>query len=95
MISVFSSTAASNKVIEEVYPNSLFNNDFSLGFSLNLAHKDVGHALRLAADKGVPCPVAAITHQWQSIARSKGTGNKDHSSLATVIEDMADVKLRI
>ena len=95
MLSVFSSTAASNKVMEEVYQNSLFINDFSLGFSLNLAYKDVGHALRLAADKGVPCPVAAITHQWQSIARSKGTGNKDHSSLATIIEDMADVKLRI
>jgi 3-hydroxyisobutyrate dehydrogenase-like beta-hydroxyacid dehydrogenase len=81
--------------VEEVYRNSLFVNDFSLGFSLNLAHKDVGHALKLAAEKGVPCPVAAITHQWQSIARSKGLGNKDHSSLATVIEDIVDVKLRI
>jgi 4-hydroxybutyrate dehydrogenase/sulfolactaldehyde 3-reductase len=94
MLSVLSSTAASSRVIEEVYPNSLFINDFSLGFSLNLAHKDVGHALQIAADNGVPCPVAAITHQWQSIARSKGAGNKDHSSLATVIEDMVDVKLR-
>lgn len=95
IISVFSSTAASNKVMEEVYRNSLFINDFSLGFSLNLAHKDVGHALKLAADRGVPCPVAAITYQWQSIARSKGLGNKDHSALATVIEDIVDVKLRI
>ena len=81
--------------MEEVYRNSLFVNDLSLGFSLNLAHKDVGHALKLAAEKGVPCPVAAITHQWQSIARSKGLGNKDHSALATVIEDIVDVKLRI
>lgn len=95
MISVLSSTAASNKVVEEVYPNSLFINNFSLGFSLNLAHKDVGHALKLAADNSVPCPVAAITHQWQSIARSKGMGNKDHSSLATIIENMVDVRLRI
>jgi 3-hydroxyisobutyrate dehydrogenase-like beta-hydroxyacid dehydrogenase len=95
MISVLSSTAASNKVMEELYPGSLFINDFSIGFSLNLAHKDVGHALKLAAEKAVPCPVAAITHQWQSIARSKGMGNKDHSSLATVVENMVDIRLRV
>jgi 4-hydroxybutyrate dehydrogenase/sulfolactaldehyde 3-reductase len=94
LISVLSSTAAGNKVMEEVYPNSLYVNDFSLGFSLNLAHKDVGHALKLASEKTVPCPIAAITHQWQNMAKSRGMGNKDHSSLATVIEHLADVRLR-
>ena len=95
MISVFKQTAASNKVMEEVYPSSLFIGNFELGFALDWAHKDVGHMLKVAASLNVPCPIAAITHQWQSIARSKGKGRMDHTALATVLEEMVGVSLRV
>ena len=94
MVEVLSGTAVSNKMMQAVYPASAFRGDFSLGYALDWAHKDVGHALRVAARLGAALPVAALAHQWQSIARSQGKGRLDHSALLTVFEDMAGVEVR-
>ena len=77
-----------------MYPSSAFLGDFELGYALDWAHKDVGHALRVAASHSTPMPVAALAHQWQNIARAQGKGRLDHSALLTVFEDLAGVELR-
>jgi len=94
IIEVLSGTAVSNKMMEAVYPSSAFLGDFELGYALDWAHKDVGHALRVAASHSTPMPVAALAHQWQSIARAQGKGRLDHSALLTVFEDLAGVEVR-
>lgn len=93
IIEVLSGTAVSNKFMEDVYPNAALKGNFDLGFALDWAHKDVGHALRTAARLGTPCPAASMAHLFQNIARGKGKGRWDHTALATVFEEMANVKL--
>jgi 3-hydroxyisobutyrate dehydrogenase-like beta-hydroxyacid dehydrogenase len=94
MLKVLAGTATSNKMMESVYPERGLSGDFSLGFALDWAHKDVGHALRLAARVGAPCPAASMAHAFQNIARSQGKGRWDHTALLTVFEAMAGVTLR-
>ena len=90
---VMGGTAVSNQIMEAVYPAHALKGNFTPGFSLDWAHKDVGHALRVAARAGSPCPAASIVHTFQNIARAHGRGRWDHTALLTVFEDMAGVKL--
>ena len=94
MIEVVAGTAASNKMMEAAYASSAFAGDFSLGYALDWAHKDVGHALRIASREGVPMPLASQVHQWQSVARAQGKGRLDHTAILTVFEEIAGVQLR-
>ena len=94
MVEVFSGTAVSNKFMEAVYPARAFRGNFDLGFALDWAHKDVGHFLSLASRLNVPCPAAAMAHQFQQIARSQGKGRLDHTVLLTVFEELSGVELR-
>lgn len=95
LMQVITGTAASSKFLEQVYPESALAGDFRLGFALDLAHKDVGHALRMAARLGSPCPAAAMAHTFQNIARSHGKGRMDHTAMLTVFEELAGVRVRL
>ena len=94
VMDVFSGTAVSNKFMEVVYREYALRGNFDLGFALELAHKDVGHALRMAARHGSPCPAASMAHTFQNIAISQGKGRWDHTALLTVFESMAGVEVR-
>jgi 3-hydroxyisobutyrate dehydrogenase-like beta-hydroxyacid dehydrogenase len=94
MLTVLSGTAVSNKIMENVFPNYAFKGNFKPGFALDWAHKDVGHALRMAARLGVPCPAASITHTFQNIARGQGKGALDCTAILTVFEALTNTKVR-
>jgi 3-hydroxyisobutyrate dehydrogenase-like beta-hydroxyacid dehydrogenase len=94
MIEVMRGTAASNRLMEAVYPASAFQGDYGLGFPLDWAHKDVGHTLSLATSLGSPCLGLALVHQLQNIARGQGKGRMDHSVLLTLFEELAGVQVR-
>jgi 3-hydroxyisobutyrate dehydrogenase-like beta-hydroxyacid dehydrogenase len=93
VIEILSGTAVSNKFMENVYRERGLNGDFSLGYALDWAHKDVGHALGLAAEVGVPMPAAGMVHALQNVARNQGKGRWDHTALITVFEQLGDVRL--
>jgi len=92
-IKIMSGSAVSNRLMEDIYPAFALQGNFELGFALDWAHKDVGHALSMAARLGVPCPAASVAHAFQNAARAQGKGRWDHTALITVFEDMANVKL--
>lgn len=92
-IEVMSGTAVSNKVMEAVYKEFALAGNFKLGFALDWAHKDVGHALKVAARVGAPCPAASMAHSYQNIARAQGKGRWDHTALLTVFEDMTGARI--
>jgi 4-hydroxybutyrate dehydrogenase/sulfolactaldehyde 3-reductase len=91
---VLRQTAASNRMMEGAYTAKAFCGDFSLGFAMDWAGKDVGNALAMAARLRSPCPVAAVARQLIAAGQAKGRGRMDHSALLTVIEDMAGVEVR-
>ena len=65
------------------------NHDFDPGFRIELHHKDLGIALAAGREYGVSLPVTAIVDQMLESLKAKGRGNRDHSALLTLIEDLA------
>ncbi|MCX7011249.1 MAG: NAD(P)-dependent oxidoreductase [Candidatus Sumerlaeota bacterium] len=94
MVEILSGTAASNQMLTSVFPASAFRGDFRLGFALDWAAKDIGHALSLAARNKTICPLAAQTRQLLALAQAQGKGRQDFSALLTVFEEIAGVRLR-
>ena len=75
--SVCSRTAASNWLLEKAYPNKVFKNDFSLGFALDWAAKDVGHTVSLAKSLGLDSRVSEVALAWLTEAQEAGLGRQD------------------
>ena len=60
----------------------------------DLLHKDLGLALDLASEHQVPMALTALTRQMYEMARAKGFGSEDYTSLMKVLEEMAGVEVR-
>src|SRR5437879_256983 len=87
------STGASWQLSNQ-FPMRAFNGSFQPGFMTDLLHKDLGLALDLAAEHQVPVALTALTRQMYEMARAKGFGSEDYTSLMKVLEEMAGVEVR-
>jgi 3-hydroxyisobutyrate dehydrogenase-like beta-hydroxyacid dehydrogenase len=63
-------------------------------FALALARKDIGLATDLAADYGVPMPLAALAEQTLIECVNRGWGGKDMSAAWALQEERAGVEVR-
>lgn len=63
-----------------------FAGDFKANFALDLAHKDLRLALELADELGVPGMIGPQVMNLMRMARAKGMGGDDTSSLIRVYE---------
>jgi 3-hydroxyisobutyrate dehydrogenase len=75
------------------FPNVL-NGDFTPNFSIALSRKDLGLALDMAAEVGVPMHAAAAIKQVYEAARAEGLGNQDMAAVTKVYEAWAGVEVR-
>ncbi len=94
MLTVLTSTAAKTAHLEMTYPAKAFRGDFTPGFLIDLAHKDLGLALRLGAEHRVPLSMGAVAREVYSAARARGKGRLDHTGVVTVLEEYAGVEVR-
>jgi 3-hydroxyisobutyrate dehydrogenase-like beta-hydroxyacid dehydrogenase len=78
----------------EKYPDSVFIGNFEPGFRLSLASKDVGLALQLGREFGVPLPVAAAVDQSFLTAKAAGLGDKQLYSIFEYLENLVGVQVR-
>ena len=62
--------------------------DFAAGIVAALHHKDIGVALDIAHDAGLPLPVTAQVMQQLNALMGSGLGEQDTSSLLLVLEQM-------
>jgi 2-hydroxy-3-oxopropionate reductase len=62
--------------------------DFAAGIVAALHHKDIGVALEIAHDAGLPLPVTAQVMQQLNALMGSGLGEQDTSSLLLVLEQM-------
>ncbi len=76
-------------------PVTLFRGDFEPRFSLKLAHKDIGLAVQMAQELGVPARLALLSSQELQEAMNRGWGEKDCRIALTLQEERAGVKIRI
>jgi 4-hydroxybutyrate dehydrogenase/sulfolactaldehyde 3-reductase len=78
---VLMSTAAGRGHLATTYPVKVLAGDLAPGFMIDLAHKDLGLALDLAARSCLPLPIGAAAREMYSLARAKSLGRKDWTSM--------------
>ncbi|OFW60292.1 MAG: hypothetical protein A2133_10030 [Actinobacteria bacterium RBG_16_64_13] len=76
------------------YTRTVFRGDFAPGFKVSLAHKDMGLALSLGEEYGVPLPVAQAVKDDLAAALAGGLGEKGVDAVILPLEAMAGVKVR-
>lgn len=73
----------------DVLGKKMVERDFAAGIVAALHHKDLGIALALAHDTGMPLPASAQVLQQLDALMGHGWGNQDTSSLLRVLEEAA------
>jgi 3-hydroxyisobutyrate dehydrogenase-like beta-hydroxyacid dehydrogenase len=56
--------------------------------------KDLGLAMTLAKEQGVPLMMGGLSHQIFSYIKASGIGEKDWSITIKMFEDLLNIKLR-
>jgi len=80
--------------LEVKLPRHISKGDFKQGFALELACKDLGLALDLGREIGVPLFVTSVARQIYELARARGMSRLDHTAVITLLEEAAQVEVR-
>jgi 3-hydroxyisobutyrate dehydrogenase-like beta-hydroxyacid dehydrogenase len=88
------SNASGNSSAFRNLAEKAFNRQFGATFALDLAHKDLRLALELADELGVPGMIAPQVMNLMRIARAKGMGTDDSSSVIRVYEQALGREVR-
>ncbi len=79
---------ASSRVLD-VHGQRILDRNFKAGFRVKLHHKDLGIALAAGQEYQVPLPLTAAVYQMMNALLATGLGDRDHSALVTLIEELA------
>ncbi len=82
---------AGSKMLD-YFGRTLFTDERPANFALDLMHKDI--SLCLSEFAGTPMPLGQQVLQTYNVARAKGLGGKDSTSVAELHEDLLGVRLR-
>jgi len=81
-------------VLEVRAPTVLAGN-FDPGFMIRLHLKDLRLALEAGHALGVPLPVTAVVREMYNALQVAGKGDRDHSAIILLLEDLAKVHVRM
>ena len=82
-------TAAGQGHFGTTYPAKVLRGDVSPGFMIDLAHKDLGLALDLAAELNVPTATGAAARQFYQAARRYGRGRQDWTAIYALLRELS------
>jgi 3-hydroxyisobutyrate dehydrogenase-like beta-hydroxyacid dehydrogenase len=88
------STGTANNWDLQRYPQLVLKGNFEPGFRLSLGCKDVGLAVQLGRECGVPLPVAAAVEQSFLRAQTAGLGDKSVYAIIQNLEQLVGVEVR-
>jgi 2-hydroxy-3-oxopropionate reductase len=80
--------------VMEVRGPKVIRGDYQPGFKSRLHYKDLNIIDRTAQEYGVPLPVTSLVRELFSAMVASGRGDLDHSGIITILEDLAQVKVR-
>ena len=76
------------------YPQTVFQGNFEPGFRLSLGFKDIGLAIQLGREYGVPLFVGAAVEQSLLEAKAAGFEDKSVDAVALYLEKLVGVEVR-
>jgi len=74
--------------------SKVIHGDYQPGFRSKLHYKDLNVIARTAQEFGVPLPVTSLVRELFAAMLAAGRGELDHSGIITVLEDLAQIKVR-
>jgi 3-hydroxyisobutyrate dehydrogenase len=92
-LSLLASPAASSFLANDL--PSVFDGDYDESFAMKLACKDLGLAIDLSRDVGVPAPLSAQVEQTYRTALAKYGPEAGEMTPIRLAEDLAQVQLRL
>jgi len=95
LFDVICASTGQNVFIKTACPAKAFKGDFEPGFMADLMYKDLGLAVTLAREQGVPLLMGGLSHQIFSNIKASGLGKKDWSITIKMMEDLLNIKLRL
>ncbi len=78
----------------EVRAPTVLEGTFDPGFMIRLHLKDLRLALEAGHALGVPLPVTAVVREMYNALQVAGQGDRDHSAIILLLEDLAKVQAR-
>jgi len=79
--------------ILDVHGQRMLERNFKPGFRVRLHQKDLNIGLSTGKNLGVPLPATAIVQEAFTALQGLGRGDQDHSSLVTLLEDLAKTQV--
>lgn len=86
--------SSGNSFVHETESQVILNGSYNIGFTMDLACKDLNFALQLGRDFGVPLDLAGLTEQTFIRARSQYGGAAWSSQVVKLLEDALGTDLR-
>jgi 3-hydroxyisobutyrate dehydrogenase len=80
--------------VHETESQVILNGSYNINFTMDLACKDLGFAMKFGSDFGVPLDLAALTAQTFIRARETYGGNAWSSQVVKLLEDALNTDLR-
>lgn len=95
LLPVLQASSANGFVLEQFFARKALRGDFEPGGSIDIVAKDLELALAVAGEGRVAMPLGAVSYQQYSLLRGQGANNQDFTSVITLAEGAAGVKVRL
>jgi len=86
-VDVMNGTTAGRGHLSTTYPNKVLKNDLSPDFMIDLARKDLGIAIDVSKELGVPLALASEAEAMYAEAHNKNRGAEDWTALYAMLRD--------
>jgi len=86
--------SSGNSFVHETESQVILNGSYNIGFTMDLACKDLNFAMQLGRDFGVPLEVAGLVEQTFIRARAQYGGGAWSSQVVKLLEDAVGADLR-
>ncbi len=86
--------SSGNSFVHETESQVILNGSYNIGFTMDLALKDLGFAMRMGRESGVPLEVAGLVEQMFVRAKAQFGGAAWSSQVVKLLEDAVGTELR-
>ena len=81
-------TTPSSSVVVQRKGQAMVNRDYKPAAPLRLLHKDLGQALAVAQELGIPLPATATAHAMYAVGMAHGRAEQDFAAIHAVMEQL-------